>query len=352
MATKRGQAKPGARQSKKKKSDVLRNDQIIRVLKVARELSLSSGCDLYELAERHNTDPRTIRRDLEALEDAGFKFLKEQADDSSRVRWRLDPTTENQLTRLLDTNHFLALRLAMAEAQVLRKNSTLFANIEDLSDRIEKALGPRGRQQLRELDACFLSWEKFAWRDAPADVMWTLVDAIANKKVCAVTYRAPSSGNSERRFRVLPLKLLVHNGSLYVHTWQEHFKSVLLLNLQRLKKLEVLEERVTVPEAYDPDRLEHSAFGIFIGKAMEEFELRFDAFARPYIEERSWHPSQDLTPLEDGGALLRFTCTSSYEVTNWVASWQQHVEVISPVSMREQFATYGQWLTRKYAPAG
>jgi hypothetical protein len=100
------------------------------------------------------------------------------------------------------------------------------------------------------------------------------------------------------------------------------------------------------------DRLEHSAFGIFIGKAMEEFELRFDAFARPYIEERSWHPSQDLTPLEDGGALLRFTCTSSYEVTNWVASWQQHVEVISPVSMREQFATYGQWLTRKYAPAG
>lgn len=347
MGTKRATARTGP--VKKKQADVVRNDQIIRVLKIARDLSLSSA-DLYELAERYGTDNRTIRRDLEALEDAGFRFIRERAEDSSRMRWRLDPETENKLTRLLDANHFLALRLAMAESQIL-KRSSLRANIDDLSDRIEEAIGQRGRKQLLELDRCFLSWEKFALRKAPADLMWQLVDAIANKKLCVVKYRAPSSGNAEKRFRVLPLKLLVHNGSLYVHVWQTHFKSVLLLNLHRLKELQVLEEHAELPPEYDPDQLEQTAFGIFIGGGTADFELRFDAFARPYIEERLWHPTQQLTPLDDGGVLLKFTCTPSYEVTNWIASWQDHVEVVTPGSTREQLARYGQWLTRRYGGA-
>jgi predicted DNA-binding transcriptional regulator YafY len=264
------------------------------------------------------------------------------------VRWRLDPDASSKLTNLLETSHFLALRLAMAEAQVLRRNENLFAVMEDIAGRIERALGPKGREDLRALDRCFLSWEKFAWREAPHDVMWPLIAAITARKLCVVTYRAPSSGNTEKRFRVLPLRLVVHNGSLYLHAWKEHFKTVLLLNLQRLSKLEVLEELGTIPSEYDPEKLENSAFGIFLGKTLETFKLRFDAFARPYIEERSWHPSQDLVALPDGGAELTFTCTPSYEVTNWVASWREHVEVIAPKALRADFTKYGAWLTKTY----
>jgi hypothetical protein len=36
---------------------------------------------------------------------------------------------------------------------------------------VEKAIGKKGREELRELDRAFFSWEKFAWRDAPRELM-------------------------------------------------------------------------------------------------------------------------------------------------------------------------------------
>jgi len=236
----------------------------------------------------------------------------------------------------------------MAEAQVLRRTDSLFSVMEELADRIEEALGAKGREQLRSLDQAFFSWEKFVWRAAPADVLWPLIGAISGRHPCTVTYRAPTSGNQQKDFEVLPLRLLVHHGALYLHAWQPKFKTVLLLNLHRLQKLKVHERTATLPPEYDPQRLEATAFGIFIGKGTQRFVLRFDSFARPYIEERSWHPSERLEVKSDGTVILSFECTPSYEVTNWVASWREHVEVIEPKALREELAGYGKWLLARY----
>lgn len=331
-------------------ADVLRNEQVVRILRMLRDLDRVGGSDLYELAERYGTTTRTVRRDLDALRDAGIPLVTETGE-GTRKRWRLDHTAGSRLTSVIEVSHFLALRLALEESTVLRRNQSLYAVMEDLADRIEKALGRRGREELRELDRCFFSWEKFAWREAPREVVWPLVGAISKRRVCLVTYKAPSSGNAEKRFRVLPLRLIVHNGTLYLHAWHAHFKTVLLLNIQRLKQLSVLEESEPLPAEYDPERLENTAFGVFIGKATETYVLRFDAFARPYIEERRWHPSESLEPQDDGTVVLRFSCTPSYEVTNWVASWREHVEVLEPASLRTELKGYGQWLAGKYGGA-
>jgi hypothetical protein len=51
--------------------------------------------------------------------------------------------------------------------------------------------------------------------------------------------------------------------------------------------------------------------------------LRFDAVLAPYIRERTWHASQRIRDLEDGGIELRFTCGESFDVTCWFASWRE-----------------------------
>lgn len=340
-----GVTKAGRRAAKS--SDVLRNEQVVRILRILRDLDRVGGSDLYELSERYGTTTRTVRRDLEAIAEAGIPLVNE-AGDGSRKRWRLDPEASSKMANLIEASHFLALRLAMAESSVLRRNESLFAVMEDLAERIEKALGQKGRAELRELDRCFFSWEKFAWREAPREVMWPLVGAISKGRACIVNYRAPSSGNANKRFRVLPLRLIVHNGALYLHAWHAPSKNVILLNLQRLKQLEVLEESEALPREYDPEKLENSAFGIFIGKSMETFVLHFDRFARPYIEERRWHPTEKLDPQPDGSVILRFECTPSYEVTNWVASWREHVKVLAPQELSDELQAYGEWLVKTY----
>lgn len=334
----------------KKKQAVGRNDQVVRILRLLRDLERVGGCDMYELAQRYGTTTRTVRRDLEAVAEAGIP-LKKEPGEGSRVRWSLDTQATTKMTSLIEVSHFLALRLAMNEGLATKNQSQLFASLEDLSDRIELALGKQGRAQLQAIDNSFFSWDKFAWRRAPLDVVWPLVRAITERKRCEVTYRAPSSGNKERSFTILPLRLFVHHGALYLHAWQPKFEAVMLLNLHRLIQLKVSDEVLPSPPGYDAARLEATAFGIFIGPAPEAFELRFDAFARPYIEEREWHPTQKAEVQPDGGLVLTFECAPSYEVTNWVASWREHVEVLKPERFRSELLNYGAWLLTQYTGA-
>ncbi len=325
-----------------------RNDQVVRILRLLRHLDRIGGCDLYELATHFGTTTRTVRRDLEALEEAGFP-LKKESGEGSKVRWSLDSHAGNRFENLIESTHFLALRLAMHEGVAVKKQGLLYAQLEDLSDRIETAIGKQGRAQLQAIDNCFFSWDKFAWRNAPLDVVVPLIDAINQRRRCEVKYRAPSSGNNLRTFHVLPLRLFVHHGALYLHAWKTKFQSVMPLNLHRMESLKVTDEVLPMPPGYDARRLETTAFGIFIGPKPERFELRFDAFARPYIEEREWHPTQKLTSQSDGGVLLSFECAPSYEVTNWVASWREHVEVQRPTTLRSELQGYGAWLSQRYA---
>jgi predicted DNA-binding transcriptional regulator YafY len=62
---------------------VARNRQIIRTLTIVRELSVARR-SLNSLAEEFGTNARTIRRDLEALEAAGFPLVQDE-----QRRWRV-----------------------------------------------------------------------------------------------------------------------------------------------------------------------------------------------------------------------------------------------------------------------
>lgn len=328
------------------KSKKGRNDQVVRILRMLSDLSISAA-DIYELSERYGTTDRTIRRDLDALEQSGVLLTREVGDDTSKARWSID-RNKSGLTDI-DATHFIALTLALREGQVLR-SSQLAGHFEDFSDRVEEAMGPKARAYLQRVDEAFFSWDKFAWRNANRTHLVLLLDAIIACRKCSVEYRAPTSGNKVRKYDVLPLKLLVHQGSLYLHAWQPKHQKVLALNVNRLVKVTPTEEVVKRPEGYDPEQLAQSAFGIFIGPEAVAYELHFDPEMRPYIEERQWHPTQQLSELPGGWLKVEFKCVPSYEVSNWVASWRQHVKVVQPQALRDELSAYGAWLATQYPP--
>jgi predicted DNA-binding transcriptional regulator YafY len=66
-----------------------RNRQVIRQWQVVRAIEGRKGATLVELAEQCNVTTRTIRRDLEALEEAGFPLVDEPGTDETRRRWRV-----------------------------------------------------------------------------------------------------------------------------------------------------------------------------------------------------------------------------------------------------------------------
>jgi predicted DNA-binding transcriptional regulator YafY len=326
-----------------------RNDQLVRVLQILRDLDRLGGLDVYELADTHGATVRTIRRDLDALEAAGFELLRERdGGGTGRTRYRVDFKGKlAKLGALLDASHYLALRVAMEPGAPMRSSSRVFADLEDLGAKIEQAIGEAGRAKLAAIEACFHPHERRAYAESAPEVLWPLVAAIADRRVCRVTYRAPAAAR-DKSYEVLPLKIFAWDGSLYLVCHVPKHGSQILLNLQRLRKLRVSQRRLAPPADFDAGAFEHAAFGIFVGGAPTAYRLRFDAFAAPYIRERIWHPSQTLAPIADGGVELAFTCHASVEVAAWVQHWGEHVQVLAPASLQRDLAQLGAWLAETY----
>ena len=326
-----------------------RNGQLVRLLRIARDLERMDGVAMEELAERYGTTTRTIRRDFEALAEAGLPV--EVLPGEPHQRWQLSRTAGlGRLGQVLEAGHFLALKALEAQGSVVRAVPALFATLEDLAEKIERAVGARGRQQLVDIEACFHQYDKYLYANAPADVLWPLIEAITARRLCAVTYRSPRRGGATTTFDILPLKLFIFQQAPYVMCHIRKYETVGSLHLHRFTALTVREEQAEIPKGFDPELLEHAAFGVWRDAPPTDYTLQFDAEVAPYIAERRWHPTQAMQRHPDGGLTLSFTCHSEVEVEAWVASWRQHVRVLAPVSLQERLHAYGGKLMALYGP--
>lgn len=323
-----------------------RNNQLVRILMILRDLDRQGGADLYELSARHGAGVRTIRRDLQALQEAGLPIAEEETDGPKK-KWRVAFSDKlSQISSLLDVSHYLALRLAM-DGSAHGKTSS-FTALEDLADKIEASLGKKDHARLREIVSSVHSLEKFTYQQTPPDVLWPLIDAISRRKLCKVTYRAVSHGDGEKSFKVLPLKLFAYERAIYLHAYVQKHDAVIVLNLHRLVSLQALDEKGTAPRGYDADALAESAFGVFIGKTTARYRLRFSSTMARRIRERVWHPTQKLSELSDGGVELELTCYASPEIVGWIRSFGSDVEVLAPAALRTEMAALGRALAERY----
>lgn len=69
----------------------MRNDALVRVLKIMRQLEGGGRYRLAQLAEEHQVSERTIRRDLYALGDIGVPIgHSRETDDGSPGWWWIE----------------------------------------------------------------------------------------------------------------------------------------------------------------------------------------------------------------------------------------------------------------------
>jgi predicted DNA-binding transcriptional regulator YafY len=329
------------------KLPIRRNAQLVRILHIMRDLNRLGGVDLQELAARYGTTTRTIRRDFAALEEAGLPL--EQSPGEQSPTWQLQQGAGlGRLGYLLDTSHFLAQKVVEAQSSVARSVPAVLATLEDLSEKMERALGPKGRQQLREIENCFYQYDKYLYQRAPKDLFWPIVEAIARRRLCEVTYSSPKRSGQATTFDILPLKLFVHQNAPYLMSHILKYNTVGSLNLHRLASLTVLDRQGEVPATFSPELLENAAFGVWVDGPPVTYVLLFDAEIAPYIAERRWHPSQSLERHANGELTLTFTCHSHIEVEAWVASWRQHVRVVAPQGLKKNMNLYGKFLLDAY----
>jgi proteasome accessory factor B len=310
---------------------VPRNQEVIRQWKVLHALESSRhGASIDSLAGELEVTTRTIRRDLAALQEAGFPLF-DTRDEDGRVRWRLD----GQVLKGLDTGFTLGELCALYLSRNLLESVAGTPFQRDLGhafSRLQAALSPRMRQFLDRLPAVLAAkpGPRARGGEASSDIVARLLEATLHFRVASMRYHSVSSAKV-KDYLVHPHRLAFAQGGLYLLAYVPAYENVRTFAVDRIKTVS-LEKQTFTPRRDLPEDVFANSLGVNTGPP-ERVEIAFDAQIAPYIRARVWHASQEVRDAADGALTLTMHVCHDWALRSWILSWGPFAHVLSPAAL-------------------
>ncbi len=308
-----------------------RNQEVIRQWKVLHALESSRhGATIDALADDLEVTTRTIRRDLAALQEAGFPLFDER-DEDGRAHWRL----EGQALKGLETGFTLAeiCALYLSRNMLEAVAGTPFQRDLTLAfTRLEKMLSPRMRQFLDRLPQVLAAKPGPRARGAGAspDLVARLLEATLHYRVATMKYNSVSSGRM-KDYVIHPYRLAFAQGGLYLLAYVPEYKDVRTFAIDRIAAVS-LDKQTFTPNRAIPDDVFGNSLGVNTGPA-SRVDISFDKRVAPFIRARVWHPSQTLRESDGGGLVLSLDVCLDAALRSWILSWGASARVLAPASL-------------------
>lgn len=312
----------------------MRNAEVIRQWKILKRIEAGRYTTAQDMAAEHGVTERTIRRDIEALQEAGFPLYDER--DDGRKIWRLIDGYKQKLTQTFTLSELSALYFSK-NLMAFLGGAPFAQDLESAFGKIQEALPERSLPYLSRVQELF-SARPDPWKDysRKKDVIAALVDATLHQKRAKIAY---FSFNSKRTkpYTLDPYRLVYYRGGLYLYARAAEYDEVRTFAVERIEKIEVSEQGFELPPDFDASAYARGAFGIAGGKP-EAVEIAFDADMAGYINERVWHESQELEAKPDGSVVLRMNVAPGFELKSWIKGFLPHVRVLKPAKLRDEIA--------------
>jgi predicted DNA-binding transcriptional regulator YafY len=323
----------------------MRGDQLARQWQLIQRLGKSRrGVGLDELAEDLGCVRRTVYRDLDALMYAGFPVVSEKRDH--RVYYRfIDSFGLGDVPFTAD--EVLALILG-ADLLSTLEGTVFHDSMESAIAKVRAGMGPELVSYLEKLGESFRVLPGPHKRYAEyRETIQTLNDAVLERRRVTMRYRTGRTGVVNDR-ALDPYRVWYRSGGLYV-VGHDHLSGELrTFAVNRIEALELTDERFEVSPDFDFEAFTSTAFGV-ISEPATRVRIRFAKEWRTHVEEHTWHESQQLEALPDGGIELRMEAGGTPEIRNWVLSFGAGAEVIEPETLREEVAAELLAAARHYA---
>ena len=310
------------------------NAEVIRQWKILKRIEAGRYTTSQDLADEHGVTERTIRRDIEALQEAGFPLYDERAD--GRKIWRLVEGYKQRLTQTFSLAELSALYFSKNLMSFLG-GAPFAQDLEAAFAKIREALPARSLPYLERIQELF-SARPDPWKDysRKQDVIVALIDATLHQKQAKIGYFSFNSRRS-KSYTVDPYRLVYYHGGLYLYARAHEYGEVRTFAVERVEKIEVREEGFEVPADFNVSEYGRGAFGITGGEP-QTVEILVEPPMSAYIRERVWHESQELEDRPDGSVLLRMSVAPGFELKSWIKGFLPHIQVLKPTALREEIA--------------
>ena len=313
----------------------MRNAEVIRQWQILREIeSRRTGVTIHELSKLVKVTTRTIRRDLQALQESGFAIYDEGGEHETK-RWRLEVQPFRAVQEGLSVADVAALYLSRSIVDGL-SGWPLSDELRAAFDKIEKSLNPRMREFLATLP------EVISAKAAPGgttsrivDTTRRLLDATRERREVEMKYFSASS-NRAKTYRVQPYRLALAHGSVYLVAWVPAYDAFRTFAVERIERLSVTDETFRRTRQL-PDDPFGSSMGVFTGRP-ETVEVEFEARLAPYVRGRTWHSSQRVADQPGGAVRLTMDVSVDPALKTWILGFGAGIRVLRPASLATAIA--------------
>ena len=324
-----------------------RNAETIRQWRILREIEASHGVTIRQMAQLTGVTTRTIRRDLDALQEAGFALYDESEDGERRWRLRTGPF------RSVDEAGF-----TLGELSALYFGRTLMDCLvgmpfhEDLTHafaKLERAMGPHMRAFLNRLPDAIQAKPGPKPPQIARHLSKTinrLLDGVLHQQRVSMRYHSVSS-RKEKTYRVDPYRLVYAQGGLYLFAFVPSYGQVRTFAVDRIRRLTPLSETFEVVEDTSERALTDS-LGIYEGTP-EHIEVEFTREAAPFVVERVWHPSQTVDPQDDGSVVVGLEVCADAALKTWVLGFGSRARILTPARLAKEVAAELSVASARYA---
>jgi predicted DNA-binding transcriptional regulator YafY len=322
-----------------------RGDQLARQWRILQSLiAARRGKSAADLARELEYHWRTVYRDLEALQLAGFPIFTDRVEGKNR--WSILDTVRHNIPIPLNLTELMALYFSRGMMTVL-KDTVFYESLESFFQKIKATLPAETIQYLEKMEESFEVGSKpYKQYDRLRETIDRISEATRRRKNIEIEYFTMSRKKKTRR-KVAPYKIWFFDGAFYLVGNCGLREDIRIFALDRIKSLTLTDETFEMPEGFTVEDFMRTSFGVFHGKP-QNVRVRFAAEVAGYISEKIWHKTQKIQPQKDGSLIFEARVAGTDEIKFWVMSWGSKAQVLSPESLRNEIISEAEDTLQNY----
>lgn len=297
-------------------------DRLIGILSILLQKEMVTA---PELAEHFEVSRRTIGRDIDALCKAGIPIRTMQGSGGG-----ISIMNGYRMDRTLLTSRDMQMILAGLRSLDSVSGSGYYGQLMEKIQAGSSELISGRDSVLIDLS----SW----YKTSLAPKITAIQDAIENRHILEFDYYAPS-GESKRSIE--PYYVIFKWASWYVYGWCLKRRAYRTFKLNRMAGVRETKQEFTIRNAPVPNLSSESAFpGNIKLKAVFEPDMK-------------WRLVEEFGPdcyeiQEDGKILLIQDYSDMNDLTMWMLTFGEKVEVIEPTEVRERLRSIAEAMIKSY----
>ena len=307
--------------------------QLVRLVFIDRRIreGMRQGrlANCSSMARDYEVSSKTILRDIDYLRNQ-----RQAPIEYDPVRKGYYYSEENYSLPAISLTESDLFAICIARQGLERyRNTPIHERLLSVFDKIGDALPERVSIRPEWLDSRVSLLEEPRTSIDPQ--IWEgVATGLRDNRQIEIDYGKP--GQAENMVRqVAPYHVLHYQGEWYLIGYCRLRQTVRTFAVSRIRRVELLGERFTLPADFDLETFWGQRFGVFGGEGSYRVCIWFSAQHAPYIRERQWQAGQQISEAGDGGIYLTRTASHLYELQRWVLSGGGGVRVEEPEELAQ-----------------